>query len=155
MDSNGPSRAASPPTDKVQIGQWVLRTFAELRLLRAALRQTLAEQPMPDGGTLDYVPEKLAVIATELAANAIAHAKPPTTVLLFRTARTFILDVGDNAPWVIPVFADEHPSRAGGLGLHLARKMSLDIGWYIADGTKHVWAQVAIPTGRSGTRAAG
>lgn len=144
------SRASPPPIEKVPIGQWALGTFAELRLLRASLRAALTGQPMPDGGALDNVPEKLAVIATELAANAIAHAKPPTTVRLFRTETTFILDVADNDPWVVPQFADEHPSRAGGLGLHLARKLSHDIGWYVADGTKHVWAQVAIPKARRG-----
>jgi hypothetical protein len=145
----GSWRASPPPTEKVQVGRWTLGTFAELRLLRASLRQALAAQPTPDGGAMDNVPEKMAIIATELAANAIAHAKPPTTVRLFRTEATFILDVADNDPWVVPQFSDEHPLRAGGLGLHMARKLSLDIGWYVADGTKHVWAQVAIPvTGR-------
>ncbi len=148
----GSSRASPPPTEKVQIGQWALGTFAELRLLRASLRQVLAGQPVPDGGSLDSVPEKIAVIATELAANAIAHAKPPTTVRLFRTGTTFILDVADNDPWVVPQFAGGRPLRAAGLGLHLARKLSLDIGWYVADGTKHVWAQVAIPMARRGAR---
>jgi serine/threonine-protein kinase RsbW len=147
----GASRASPPPTEKVQIGQWALATFADLRLLRAALRHALAGQPMPDGGALDNVPERMAIIATELAANAMAHAKPPTTVRLFRTETTFILDVADNDPWVVPRFTDGRPPRAGGLGLHMARKLSLDIGWYVADGTKHVWAQVAIPMARRGT----
>jgi hypothetical protein len=48
-------------------------------------------------------------------------------------------------PRVIARVADDGPLRAGGLGLHLTRKLSLDIGWYVANGTKHVWAQVAIP----------
>jgi serine/threonine-protein kinase RsbW len=142
--------AFPPPTEKVQVGQWALGAFGELRLLRASLRQALTAQPMPDGGARDSVPEKLAIIATELAANAIAHAKPPTTVRLFRTETTFILDVADNDPWVVPKFPDQHPSRAGGLGLHMARKLALDIGWYVAGGTKHVWAQVAIPVARRG-----
>jgi serine/threonine-protein kinase RsbW len=144
----GSSGSSPPPTEKVQIGQWALGTFTELRLLRAALREALSDQPMPAGGSLDSVPDKMAVIATELAANAMAHAKPPTTVRLFRTETTFILDVADNDPWVVPQFAGERPVRAAGLGLFLARKLSLDIGWYVADGTKHVWAQVAIPMTR-------
>jgi len=148
----GTSRASPPPTEKVQIGQWALGTFAELRVLRAALRRALAGQPIPDGGALDNVPEKMTIIATELAANAIAHAKPPTTVRLFRTETTFILDVADNDPWVVPQFTDKRSPRADRLGLHMARKLSLDIGWYVADGTKHVWAQVAIPMTRGGGR---
>jgi hypothetical protein len=58
--------------------------------------------------------------------------------------------VADNDPWVIPRFTEARPVRAGGLGLLLARKLSLDIGWYVADGTKHVWAQLAIPRARPG-----
>jgi serine/threonine-protein kinase RsbW len=143
--------ASPPPADKVEIGQWALDTFAELRVLRASLRQTLIGQPIPDGGSLDNLPDKMAVIATELGANAMAHAKPPTTVRLFRTGTTFILDVADNDPWIVPQFGDDHPLRAGGLGLRLARKLSFAIGWYVSDGTKHVWAQVAIPMARRGT----
>ena len=75
-------------------------------LLRASLRQALTGQPIPDGGALDNVPDKMAVIATELAANAMAHANWPTTVRLFRT-ETLILDVADNDPWVVPQFADD------------------------------------------------
>src|SRR3712207_3605845 len=103
---------------------------------------------MPDGAALANVPDKVAVIATELAANAMAHAKPPTTVRLFRTETTFVLDVADNVPWVVPQFTEQRPVRAPGLGLVLARKLSVDIGWYVADGSKHVWAQVAIPRAR-------
>ena len=147
MASPGPS---PPTTAKVQVGQWSVGAFAELRELRAALRETLAGQPLPDGGSLDNLPDKMAVIATELAANAIAHAKPPTTVRLFRTETTFILDVADNDPWVAPQFGGRRPVRSAGLGLYLARKLSLDIGWYVADGAKHVWAQVAIPMNRRG-----
>src|SRR3954469_4111640 len=134
--------ATRPPADKVLVEQWALGTFSELRLLRASLRQALAGQPMPDGGVLDTVPEKMAIVATELAANAMAHARPPTTVRLFRTETTFILDVADSDPWVIPRFTDERRLRAGGLGLHMARKLSADLGWYVADETKHVWAQI-------------
>jgi anti-sigma regulatory factor (Ser/Thr protein kinase) len=144
------SSSALPPGGKVQLGQWALETFAELRLLRASLRRTLTGEVAAGGGAPDNVPDRMVVIATELAANAMAHAKPPTTVRLFRTESTLILDVADNDPWIVPQFAAEHPSRAGGLGMFLARKLSDDIGWYVADGTKHVWAQVAIPAARAG-----
>jgi serine/threonine-protein kinase RsbW len=144
----GPLSAARPPGDRVQVAQWSLGSFAELRLLRAALRQTLREQPMPDGHVLDNLPERMAIVATELAANAMAHARPPTTVRLFRTEMTVILDVADNDPWVVPHLTDDRLLRARGLGLHMARQLALEIGWYVDGGTKHVWAQVAIPAAR-------
>jgi hypothetical protein len=144
----GSLSAARPPADRVPLGRWELGSFAELRLLRAALRQILREQPMPDGRVLDNLPERMAIVATELAANALAHARPPTTVHLFRTATTVILDVADKDPWVVPQLAGDHPLRARGLGLHMARQLALDIGWYADGGTKHVWAQVEIPAAR-------
>ncbi len=147
----GPLSASRPPGDEVEVARWALGSFAEVRLLRAALRQTLRAQPMPDGCVLGNLADKMAIVATELAANAMAHARPPTTVRLSRTERTFILDVADNDPWVVPRFTDERSLRSRGLGLHMARQLSLRIGWYVDGGTKHVWAQVAIPTARRGT----
>jgi anti-sigma regulatory factor (Ser/Thr protein kinase) len=123
----------------------VLDSFAQLRSLRASLYKALTGEPLPDGGYLDQVPEKMAVVATELATNALAHARPPTVVRLRRTDDTFILDVADEDPAVLPEFAADRPPGAGGLGLPLVRDMALDIGWYIVGDVKHVWAQFAIP----------
>jgi hypothetical protein len=38
------------------------------------------------------------------------------------------------------------------LGLRMAGKLSLDMGWYLDGGTKCVWAQVAIPMAGRGDR---
>jgi serine/threonine-protein kinase RsbW len=138
-------RNAWPPADKVQLGQWTVETFAEIRLLRAALRQAVVEQRTLDGGARETVRDRIAIVATELAANALAYTKPPATVELSRTVTTFIVDVSDNDPWVAPRFAEESHPGAGGLGLRMAGKLSLDMGWYLDGGTKCVWAQVAIP----------
>jgi serine/threonine-protein kinase RsbW len=123
----------------------VLDSFAQLRSLRSALHEALTGEPLPDGGYLDQVPDKMAVVATELATNALAHALPPTVVRLCRTDDTFILDVADEDPAVLPEFAADRPPGAGGLGLQLVRDMALDIGWYIVGDVKHVWAQFSIP----------
>jgi hypothetical protein len=117
--------------------------------LRASLRRATGGLT-PDGGGWDSASEKLAIVATELAANAMAHAKPPTTVQLFHTETAFVLDVADNDPWVIPEFDEERLPRAGRLGLHMARRVSLDMGWYADEGTKHVWAQIASSMPRRG-----
>jgi serine/threonine-protein kinase RsbW len=143
-------RNAWPPTDTVRLGRWTLETFAEMRLLRAALRQVLAEQRALDGAVRETVRDRIAIVATELAANALAYTKPPATVQLSRTETTFIVDVSDNDPWVAPRFAEESHPGAGGLGLRMAGKLSLDMGWYLDGGTKSVWAQVAIPVAGRG-----
>ena len=51
--------------------------------------------------------QRLAIVATELAANAMAHTGPPTSVRLFRTPQTHILEVSDNDPWLLPRLAEE------------------------------------------------
>jgi hypothetical protein len=134
-----------PPTPNAEVARWVLDSFAELRSLRSSLHQALTGEQLPVGGHLDEVPEKVAVVATELATNALAHARPPTTVQLCRTDEAFILDVADEYPAAFPEFAQDRPPGAGGLGLQLVRDLALDIGWYIDGDVKHVWACFPIP----------
>jgi serine/threonine-protein kinase RsbW len=135
---------ARPPADKWLLGQWTLDSFAGLRILRVSVRQAVAEQPIPHSGLREEIARRLAIVATELAANAMAHTGPPTTVRLFRTATTHILEVADNDPWLVPRLTEQRFARAGGLGLQMARKLSLDMGWFTDAGTKYVWAQVTI-----------
>lgn len=87
--------ASLPPQAAVDVRRWVLDRFAGLRQLQAGLFVALKGEPMPLGGELDEVPERVAVVATELATNALRYDRPPTRVLLRRTERTFVLDVAD------------------------------------------------------------
>jgi len=134
-------RNAWPPTDKTHIGRWTLETSAELRLLRVALHHAILR--LPGDAASETVRERVAIVANELAANAIAHAIAPATVELSRTETTFIIDVSDNDPWAAPRLAEVRPGM-GGLGLDMACRLSLDMGWYLDGGTKCVWAQVPI-----------
>ncbi|HEY0534331.1 MAG TPA: ATP-binding protein [Actinoplanes sp.] len=142
MPTLSPSR---PPAPSTEIAQWVLDSFTELRSLRASLYEKITGEPLPEGGVLDEVPEKVAMVATELATNALVHARPPTTVRLRRTEATFILDVADEEPAASPEFAKDRPPGAGGLGLQLVRDFALGMGWYVDGNVKHVWAQFSIP----------
>ena len=135
---------AQPSAERVPVGQWTLDNFAALRLLRASLRHAVAEQPASQGGATEDFSQRLAIVATELATNAIAHTRPPTTVQLFRTPTAYVVEVSDNDPWLVPRFADEVRSGRAGLGLHMARRLSVAMGWYIDSGSKYVWAEVAV-----------
>jgi hypothetical protein len=137
--------SSHPPAPNVEVALWVLDSFTELRSLRSSLHKALTGQPLPEGGFLDAVPEKIAVVATELATNAIAHARPPTTVQLCRTDDSFILDVADDESAASPVYAEDRSPGAGGLGLQLVRDLASDLGWYIDGSVKHIWAQFPIP----------
>jgi hypothetical protein len=135
------SLTASSPPAVTEICSWALATPAELSRLRAALYEALTGEPFLREAQLDDVPEKMVLVATELATNALRHGLPPTVVRLGRAEDgDFVLDVSDQDPQIIPEFAEARPAGAGGLGLQVARTLALDIGWYLVDGTKHVWA---------------
>jgi serine/threonine-protein kinase RsbW len=138
---------AQPPPAMTEVQSWVLDSPEQLRVLRASLHEAITGQPLPAGADLDEVPEKVALVATELATNGLRHGLPPTIVRLGRTKWCFILDVADHSPDVVPRYTDDRPPGAGGMGLQLAKKFALEIGWYIEDDTKHVWAEFPLPPG--------
>lgn len=125
-----------------ELRRWVLDSATELRMLRASLHEALGQGALPRGAELDEVPEKMVLVATELATNALRHGLPPTIIRLCRTPNDrFVLDVADHAPQSVPRISEGRALGQGGLGLQMAQKFSLDIGWYVLDGTKHVWAE--------------
>jgi serine/threonine-protein kinase RsbW len=132
-------KVSPPPPDVGELHVWVLDTGAQLRALRANLRAALNQY----SGTTDElteVAERMVVVATELAANAIRHGLPPTVVRLSHTDDHFVLDVADHDLASVPELADFRPINAGGRGLRLARALSVDVGWYTDDTAEHVWA---------------
>ena len=137
--------ASLPPEAAVDVQHWVLDSFAELQQLRAALFAALNGEPMPPGGELDAVPEQVAIVATELATNALRHARPPTRVDLRRTEYTFVLDVADEDLNTAPETVDRRPSGAGGMGLRIVSELASAAGWYTDGHCKHVWAEFGIP----------
>lgn len=137
--------ASLPPESAADVQQWVLDSFAELRQLRAGLFAALNGESMPPGGKLDDVPEQVAIVATELATNALRHGRPPTRVHLRRTEYTFVLDVADEDPESVPEVAGPRPPGAGGLGLSIVGELAEAVGWYVDGTRKHVWAEFRIP----------
>jgi serine/threonine-protein kinase RsbW len=141
-----PLEASHPSLPTVEVRRWVLDDPLQLRELRASVHETLTGRPWTAGATLGDVPEKVMIVATELATNALRHGLPPTVVRLCRAGGHYVLDVADQDPTVPPEYAAARPADAGGLGLQLAARLALDIGWYVGDGTKHVWAEFPDPS---------
>jgi hypothetical protein len=48
--------------------------------------------------------------------------------------------VADHDLSTVPELVDFQPTGSGGRGLQLALALSLDVGWYATDTTKHIWA---------------
>ena len=126
-----PLQTSPPPPDAEELHVWVLDNSTQLRLLRSSLQQALTGHPPVAGDTLGDVPERMVLVATELATNAIVHGRPPTEVRLLRTTDCFVLDVADRDLTRIPELADTRPLHAGGRGLQLARSFSLTV-WVMA-----------------------
>lgn len=141
-----PFLSSQSPPGMTELHKWVLDSPVQLRSLRASLHEAITGQPLPVGAELDEVPEKVVLVASELATNALRHGLPPTIVRLGRHDLVFVLDVADHSPEVVPHYADDRPPGDGGLGLHLAKRFALDLGWYIEDDTKHVWAEFPVPS---------
>ncbi len=138
------SLSAQMPPAMTEIRRWVLDSVTQLKLLRASLHEAITGEVLAEDAALDEVPEKVVLVATELATNALRHALPPTTVRLGRADDRFVLDVSDHMPEAAPEYAEGRGLGEGGLGLQLARQFSLDMGWYVEDDTKHVWAEFPV-----------
>jgi serine/threonine-protein kinase RsbW len=138
MTALTPSR---PPSGCRELRRWTLGEPAELSVLRRSLTEALSDGAAGGGDELDDVPEKVVLVASELATNALRHGMPPTVVRLLRAAHGYILDVADHDPAVQPQPTDDDPRDEGGRGLQIARRLALDVGWYATPSTKHVWAR--------------
>jgi hypothetical protein len=132
-----------PPGRYRQVQRWCLDSFSELTRLRAGLGPILR----PDDGSgagLAQTPEKVVLVASELATNALEHGRPPTVVTLLTDDVSWMLDVADHDRGSVPVYAGERVPGAGGLGLHLARTLALDVGWYVTETHKHIWVTFPV-----------
>jgi serine/threonine-protein kinase RsbW len=133
-----------PPPDAEELNAWILETAAQLRGLRADLVEALNVHASVMNSELDGIPDRMVLVVTELATNAIKHGHPPTLIRLLRTEDQFVLDVADHDLTAFPELAETRPINAGGRGLHLAQAFALEVGWYATDDTKHIWAVFPI-----------
>ena len=140
-----PGPASRAPAVDREVRRWALDTPAQLRPLRAALLEATIGTPPPSGVGPGEAAERMLIVVTELATNALRYGLPPTVVLLYRAGRDYLVDVVDHDPTTEPELVAERRPAVGGLGLGLARSLALDVGWYRTTTTKHVWARLPGP----------
>jgi serine/threonine-protein kinase RsbW len=131
---------SAPHAAAVELHCWTLDSYDELKGLRASLHDMIVDGAPASDEQLRDVFDRMAVVATELATNALRHGLPPTVVRLLRDDEQLILDVADHDLDAEPRLINDRPLGAGGLGLRLSRTFAGDLGWYTTDATKHVWA---------------
>ncbi|GGJ84186.1 hypothetical protein GCM10010123_12320 [Pilimelia anulata] len=129
-------RASWPPGGAVTLGSWPLDGPPALAAVRAGMRAALAALGWRDGSTAADV----LLVATELATNALRHGLAPARALLLRAPAVLVFDVADSAPAQSPRVRDAVGTDGGGMGLRVAQRVALDVGWYTAGPHKHVWA---------------
>jgi anti-sigma regulatory factor (Ser/Thr protein kinase) len=96
---------------------------------------------------LSYLDEDVRLVVSELATNAMLHARTPFTVSLQRLVGAVLLTVRDGSP-VAPERAEASPTAIRGRGLFLVDHTSHDWGVTLGPGrSKSVWASfVTRPT---------
>lgn len=140
LESDDGLQSSDPPASFALVRTWTLDSARQLNAMRAEiLREVTTEGAVPQE-RLGSVAHHMVLVASELATNALEHGKPPTIVRLLRDGTTYLLDVADHDLNTTPYVAGARIPGNGGFGLQIARRLSLDVGWYTAEQTKHVWA---------------
>jgi len=143
---------AWPPGRLDVVGSWTLRTVDELSDVRADLETRLpcdcpaarvGASPSAAGGLSGT--QRMVLVASELVANALEHARPPVVARLLCDGDVAVLDVVDRSPEAPPVVPEGREPGEGGHGLRLAETVADRVGWYSTGAEKHVWAQFAAP----------
>jgi serine/threonine-protein kinase RsbW len=126
-----------------RLAQWTVDTASQLQTLRAALQQAVLTTVSAAADRLDLV-ERITIVATELAGNALRHTDTPAVVTLLRANGNLIVEVGDGDRVAGPAVDTHRVPGDGGLGLVLAERLAEDVGWYHTDTGKQVWATFAV-----------
>jgi anti-sigma regulatory factor (Ser/Thr protein kinase) len=130
-----------PPSVDEELARWTVTGAPQLGSLRTEMRDAVFGQPAADPHDLA---ERLTIVATELAGNALRHGIPPTVVTLQRSDGNLLIDVQDNDQASQPAVDGQRPPGEGGLGLILAQRLAQDTGWYPTDSGKRVWATFSL-----------
>ena len=85
--------------------------------------------------------DEVALIVSELAANAVLHAATPFTVTVHRTGDHFRIEVADGSS-VLPQMKDHGQQAPTGRGLRIIDRLTNDWGVDLTEDGKVVWVKV-------------
>ena len=127
-----------PPASPVLT--WQLKDIAELPRLRGELRRHATTTLRGDDQTAEDLRDQLVLAFDEMASNALRHGGGEVRAILRLTEDSYLIEVSDEAAAAPPSPAVDRDPSEGGLGLYLIAELASMHGWYVRDGSKHVWA---------------
>ncbi|WP_298801660.1 ATP-binding protein [uncultured Pseudokineococcus sp.] len=144
-----------PPGGFAEVTTWELSTSDDLARIRRSLHAELLGRGEEDSAGLGDLQDRVVLVVSELATNALRHGAPPSSVrLLVDDARALVVDVTDAAAGASPELAAARALGEGGFGMHLAARLADGVGWYTDAELKHVWARFAFDGPDTDARAA-
>lgn len=117
------------------------------RILAAAAPPAPDSVVMDPGGLVE-LRSRVALSCSELVTNALRHGRLPIVVRLLTDGRSWLLDVTDAATDRLPDPSPRRPLGHGGYGLLLVARLASQLGWYVHDDAKHVWARIEMAPDR-------
>jgi serine/threonine-protein kinase RsbW len=140
--------SAGPPAESGQrFGTWSLQVAPQLSKVRASIDELARRRyahpslDLPEPSLLGVM-ERLSLVVSELGGNALRHAHAPVTVSLSRLRRGWLLSVADGDPTSVPRIDDPGLVPGHRHGLEVVAIVSSDLGWYVEEDQKHVWATI-------------
>lgn len=122
---------------------WTRRASFDADPVSASLARSFVVDQLVDD-ELSHLVEPVRLVTSELATNAILHARTPFTVTLARIEDVVVLTVSDHSPRT-PVRRTPGPTGSSGRGLDIVAMTSLDWGVDADRGaSKQVWASFSV-----------
>jgi serine/threonine-protein kinase RsbW len=122
------------------IVEWVLPDdLSAARAARAHVAEDLARRGVPDSRADDIL-----LVASELAANAIRHGRPPAILRLDYSAATVRVTVSDHGVSGEPAVLDAATDMGHGRGMAMVQALADEVGWHRDGDRLDVWAEFPI-----------
>jgi hypothetical protein len=135
---HGSLRRSLFPARAHDLRRWSFVAGGELRQTRTELYGVLRAH-RPADHAASPVAERVALVVTKLASNALRHRRSPAVVRLLRADGRLILDVADQHRDSLPEPTVGQHTGDGGRKLHIAWSLPGALCWYATKHGKHIW----------------
>lgn len=128
---------ATGPACQAQVRLVVDAGPLDALVVRSAARATL------HSWGADVVADDIALVVSELTANAWVHGKPPIIVMLRLEDSSVLVEVSDAGPGIAE-FSQPEPLGVHGHGLPITASLADELGLYANRAGKTLWARLYV-----------